>query len=1545
MACLELTLLGPFGALFEGEPITAFESNKVRALLAYLAVEAGQAQRREALAALLWPDWPQRSAMNNLSYALSDLRKNIRDREAQPPFLLITRETIQLNKESDVWVDAAEFEQSVISMGERSSPQHSAISVLPNEIRAKSPERSSSEIENLKSAIDLFRGPFLEGFSLADSAPFEEWLSVTRERFNRQMAQALHRLAQFYEQSAEYDRALTYAYRQVALEPWNEQAHQHIMRLLALSGQRSAALEQYETCRRRLHSELGVEPGAETVRLYQAIRDETLGAVVLPKGAGELPPAPGQPPFKGLQYFEEADAPLFFGREALTRRLLDHIRQMAAAYKKGEDQPAGCFLAVVGASGSGKSSVVRAGLVPALKNRAALQGKARPERWQVHMLTPSAHPLEALAVSLTREAESVTAAATLMDDMARDPRSLHLYCQRQASPVLGGDKGEGIGGKRLLLVVDQFEELFTLCRSEEERTAFLDNLLAAANGPEMVVIVLRADFYAHCAQHPGLRQALAARQEYLGPMSAAELRQAIEQPALRNGWEFEAGLVDLILREIGAGEGHPPEPGALPLLEHALLETWRRRSGRTLTLKGYAAAGGVQGAIAQTAESMYSSLSPEQQALARRIFLRLTELGEGVGDGAFPSPDTRRRVALAELTQEAGDALGVEGLLNELADARLVTLAEGTAEVAHEALIREWGRLRQWLSEDREGLRLHRHLTETSQAWDRLSRDPGELYRGARLAQAVEWVAQQGHESELNTLEQDFLHASQEQAGREVADREAQRQRELEAARKLAETQQEAARRLSRRALGLTLALGLAAILLAATLWFAHASGQNARQAGQNLVVAQAAQANAERQAKIAFAGELGAGANASLEKDPELSILLAMQAISVTESASITDTWKYQQVIHDALPKLRLVSTFPHVVTGPWEIAYSPDGKFLAFSDWGSQPGYTILDAASGKHLLYLPGTGEAVAFSPDGKFLATIEPLGYQVWGISTLDQETAPVGDITALRVLALKESGPYHHLQFSPDGQWLATIGNFGQELEIWDVSVLSQPIQASLTFTRPLYTLTLADSQGSILSFSPDGHWLAAGSESNDVILWDPLSGQTIAFPGAGKKIDFSPSGNFLATNLGQVWDIDARRLRFQVVGPAEGWFSVSYNGSMLALGGLDGLITVLDGSTGQRLFDLAGHQSQVLDLAFSPDGRRLASISQDLSIKIWDVTPKDAGELPPIPWGHFMVCGSELVPAEKKRLVTAGFDGSVIIREVPTLEMLDKLVVAGAVANGDIENAISAVALNSQATRLAVAQRGGVTVWDIASHLRLFSVPGVAYPVLMSMWYSADGKYLGIQDTARSIALLDPDTGHRLRTIPNPDSDIRDWVFSWDGRRLAVGDAKGEVSIWDLSGEEQPMRIQAYDRPVQMMIFSPDGKRLLTSSMEALIVKLWETDTGKLLSTIHGTQAGVYWLSTDTDFKYFAALTVEDLLLYDLSSGAELLHFKSPGWNVAMGDPGKRIATLLYDEQIYRLFVIDQAELLALARSRLTRGWRPEECLKYLHRSTCPALP
>ncbi len=496
-------------------------------------------------------------------------------------------------------------------------------------------------------------------------------------------------------------------------------------------------------------------------------------------------PALGVCPYKGMAYYNERDAGFFFGREALVDELMQRLLALAAV--ENTEQPG--FLAIIGASGCGKSSLLRAGIAPAFRK---LQ---REENWRIHILTPTAQPLDSLALTLTKDSKSSAAAAALANDLFLEKRALCMALKRSGNPI---------APLHNLILVDQFEEVFTLCRSPQEREAFVDNLMAACShqGPALVVIALRADFYKYCAGYRSLRQAISQQQVYIGSMGEEELRRAIEEPARRNQWQFEPGLVDLLLHDAGS------EPGAMPLLSHALLETWEKRRGRTLTFSGYAASAGVRGAIAETAEAVFcDKLSHAQREIARRIFLRLTGLSVDADGG-----DTRRRAAISELIIDPAQSDSTRAVLNALAEARLITIDQDTVEVAHEALIREWPTLRQWIEEDRKDLLLRQCLTEAAQAWQAASQDSDLLYRGLRLAQARVWAL--SHENEINLLECDFLAASIDTNDCEIFERNDLRQRELDALQKLAEQEERcaedklrAARLLKKQAVYLLLAL------------------------------------------------------------------------------------------------------------------------------------------------------------------------------------------------------------------------------------------------------------------------------------------------------------------------------------------------------------------------------------------------------------------------------------------------------------------------------------------------------------------------------------------------------------------------------------------------------------------------------------------------------------------------------------------------------------------------------------------------------------------
>jgi tetratricopeptide (TPR) repeat protein len=473
----------------------------------------------------------------------------------------------------------------------------------------------------------------------------------------------------------------------------------------------------------------------------------------------------GQCPYRGLRVFDIDDAAFFFGREALVEWLLNELRPATS------DKSVNRFLAVVGASGSGKSSLARAGLVAALKH----DGVPGSSRWPIAISRPGSDPLENLAVSLSKAADIGQGASALPDLIAafdKSEKTLHLTIRRLLP--------ENAPDMRLVVVVDQFEEIFTLCRKDELRDAFVRNLLYAAKSAEgqtLVILTMRADFYAKCAANAELAAAMSDHHVLVGLMTEDELRRAIEQPVQRVGCEFDAGLVELLVRDVR------DQPGALPLLQDALLELWKQREGRRLTVKAYHEIGKLEGALQRRADATLKTFSKDEQELCRLTFLRLTQPGEG-------TEDTKRRASMRELQSLSGNPAAAEAIIQKLTDQALLTTEgnlshdDACVEVAHEALIRNWPQLRKWIDADRAGLRARARLTEATREWRNSGCDPAYLYSGARLAVGEEWA--ESHPGELTIDEAEFVRCS----------REAQKQREtteLEAARTLAEAQKQRA--------------------------------------------------------------------------------------------------------------------------------------------------------------------------------------------------------------------------------------------------------------------------------------------------------------------------------------------------------------------------------------------------------------------------------------------------------------------------------------------------------------------------------------------------------------------------------------------------------------------------------------------------------------------------------------------------------------------------------------------------------------------------------
>ncbi|MGZ6315739.1 MAG: nSTAND1 domain-containing NTPase [Anaerolineales bacterium] len=1219
-----------------------------------------------------------------------------------------------------------------------------------------------------------------------------------------------------------------------------------------------------------LHLEDEPELTARFLRLAQSARQEDA-------------PAMGVAPYKGLLFFDRADSELFFGRETLTTHLARWVTDLAM-------DASSRFLAIVGASGSGKSSLVRAGLAVALQRAG----------WEIHILTPTLSPLKMLAANFT----------------LRSARN---------------------NGQHLILV-DQFEEAFTLCRDENERSTFIERLLSIARNKSArttVVIALRADFYSHCAHYPLLREAVAAEQEYIGQMTREELRRAIEEPAKHGGWEFEPGLVEVLLDDIGADGTGQPEPGALPLLSHALLATWERRRGRTLTLDGYRATGGVRGAIAETAESVFTDqLNRSQQDLARDIFLRLTELGEG-------TEDTRRRAALNELLRQSEEAPQLRAVLNTLAEARLITLNEDSAEVAHEALIREWQRLQEWLAHDREGLLLHRHLTNSAHEWEARGRDAAELYRGARLAQMREWAS--ANEERLNASERAFIEASVEHEQQDALEREAQRQRELKAAKELAETQSRAAKQLRRRAVFLATAFVLAVALAGVAIFFGNQANQNATKAQQNAVSAQqnAAIANAsakqaESEKRLATSRELAAASLSNLNVDPERSVLLALQAVTVTYAVDKSVLPEAEDALHRAVlasrARITLCCHNDAVVTA----AYSPDGKKIATA---SQDGTVkIWDALTGIDLMTLGEVNESdavnfLAYSPDGTRIVT----GH--------DDHTARVWDTATGRVILtlVGHSDYVNSVAYSPQGTHIATASG-DNTVKMWDAVT-----------GRELYTLSDVNQGPDNIAFSPDGKRFATAGADKTAITWDVATGRELArFLGHTSSVNmvaFSPDDTRIATvssdNTARVWDA-ATGTQELVLNLAASGLAVGFSpdGKRLATAGFDGTATVWDVLSGKQLLTLNGHTSAIYDVSFSADGTRLTTASRDHTAKVWDLAP--SRELLTIvaadPPG---IVSSLAYSPDGKRLATSN-NHQGRLWDPTTGKLLLTLLGHSSDTNR--------VVFSPDGTRLATSSDDQTAkIWDAFTGKALLTLTGNTDRVRGTA-FSPDGKYLATASDDGTARLWDAETG-RETLRESWFKFATDTAFSPNGKYIVTagvpnaGDTSLRTILWDAATGQKLAALSSPGKLPTAMAFSPDGKQLALGYVDGSIKVSGVSANGLHVTELYspiGHSGSIEGIAYSPDGKRLASASDDGTTkIWDSATGQGLLTLSglNGGVNdVAFGPDGAHLATGGRDGTV-RIYLLRIEDLVALAKSRLTRSFTTEECQQYLHVAACPTAP
>ena len=1198
--------------------------------------------------------------------------------------------------------------------------------------------------------------------------------------------------------------------------PLRERLRALLMLALYRAGRQAEALNTYRDARWTLVETLGLEPGPELRRLQEAIlrQDPSLELVVpdeawasretvtqVDAGAGQASrrrrelraiehelaanvidlqtlrertgrrgrrPVGRVCPFKGLEPFDVADAELFFGRERLVSEIVARL-------------PGRSLVGVVGPSGSGKSSAVRAGLLPALA-AGVLPGS---ERWTRVVVRPGQRPLATLARALA----------------AQDADPLASALARVQT------------GSRLVVVVDQFEEVFTTAEPAQ-RAAFMDALVRD-DERLLTVLAIRADFYGPCAEHPQLARRLGESHVLVGPMRPDELARAIEAPAAAAGLAVERELVGRLVDETAGATG------GLPLLSTTLVELWERRSGDRMTMRAYERTGGVRGAVARLAETAYEKLAGADRPTARNMLLRLAGAGEG-------EVAVRRRVPLGELDLERRASAG--RVLDVLTQYRLVTVGGETVEVAHEALLREWPRLRDWLEHDAEARRLHRHITLAASEWQAAQRDPAELYRGARLASALDFAADHGEA--LNELERSFLAEA-----RSVSERDAVR-----------------TRRLNRR---------LRVLLAAALVALVAACGAG--------IVALDRGSVARRAATVADAQRLGA--QALTDERLDRALLLARAGVDLDDSVAtrgnlLATLLRVRPGSLGVLPDVRDIEIYSVAVSARGDrlaigdafgeiqvfdprtrrrlagyrlpsglvqrLAYSSDGATLAVADLDTSTSRTMLELFDARSLRrrtrvklpVLPEASDFVGASPlftaNGRDLVVLEtpfPRGQQVVRLVNGRSATVarrafrfrgtaldPVVSSDGRRVFV---TSAQDDATYELDSANLRVIGRH----PAGGVALALHPDDRTLAIARENGTVTLlrpgaspprrlagrADGGIVRMRFTPDGNRLLAVAEDGKLTVWDAASGAVSrrldAHAGSAEGLAVTPDGRTAVTSgvdgRVRLWDIAgdrrlmqsiALRRPFKVDDFTPRGIAITPDDRTLAVTQSDGSVEMLDTATLERRAVVRTGKGAALALDFSADGRQLAIGGENGMVGLWDArTLAPAGRLAGL--------------RSRTQAIAFSPDGRLL-------------------AAGDT---------NTNAT--------GVRIWDVR---RRALTPFRSDTPANSVAFSPDGRLLAAAGSDAGTEVRDVHTSKLVAHLRTGEL-ARSVAFSPNGRLLFVGLFNGAGQFYS-THDWKPLgaRVRGQGQRLMYPVFTPDGRTLATASADGTVL-LWDVASRKAI--------------------------------------------------------------------------------------------------------------
>ena len=1219
---------------------------------------------------------------------------------------------------------------------------------------------------------------------------------------------------------------------------------------------------------------------------YYHLPQEVLGGITATEGAR---PELGENPYKDLQSFELKDYKRFFGRRRETSLLWNRLKQLC------NEPKAIRVLPVYGPSGSGKSSLIRAGLLPALLKQPPSGG----DSLQAVGLLPGRYPLHSLVGKLVRLLPSayVGQESSLVAQLVR-PNTQGEY---DGLHKLVSTMPE-LSAVPLVVLVDQFEEIFTLCDNAKEQRAFIENLLFVAASPTQqvsVILTLRSDFLGQTQDFPMLNQLCAQQGRLVPGLTEGELRDVISLPAKQAGYSFDISTVERLVEQTKR------RSGALPLLQFALTRLWEACQKDTDPAETLVAIGGVGGALANKAHEIYDCCNDLEKTIARRVFLGLIHLGEG-------AQDTRRRVSLDSLVAHHEDTAQVRSVIARFAsrEARLITVSsdgvggQETVEVTHEALIDHWQVLRQWLDEGRDDLRFQRRLDDSARYWDIQKRPVGLLWRRPDLDLLRNYHQRSRHQ--MTMLQLSFFKAAIRQ----------ERQQRFQ----------------------WSTGIFVLIILTAGMTWF----GVKSRRAEQYALGRQLA-AQAEQ-----LINQLGI-------TQQEVGALIAVHA---SESVKITgkELGEVNQALRHSFSKLPL-NTFKHK-DQVRNIIFSPDGQRVATASLDGTA--KVWDATTGDIMATLNHEGgvSTVAFSPNAKQILTSSAGGIvKVWDantwttVTTLNheggirsaifspdsQQVTTAGDAGTARVWDATTGdirANFNHddwvfdVEFSPDNQQVATATRDGKA-QIWDIKS-GNPI-AAFIHNGAIWEVT----------FSPDGYRVVTAGFDRRANIWDALTGENIATLNHDDNViavAFSPDGQQVATasddGTAKIWDATTG-ISISILSHDNNVRAIAFSpdGQQVATASDDGTARIWQAINRQAISNF-DHGNEVLNVTFSPNGQKVASASRDGTARLWDAFHGDNLFI----FNHDDQVIDVTFSPNGQQVATASLDGTAKVWDATTGDILATL---------SHEYGVSTVTFSPNGQWVATASEGAAKIWNATTGniLATLNHDGLVRDVI----FSPNGQWVGTASNDGTARVWDATTGN-IFAVLNHDEGVWDLTFSLDSQRIVTASFDRTAQVWDFTNGSI-LSTLSHDGGVIAVAFSPDNKRVATASGDGT-ARVWSTTNGSTL-TILNHDDWVRDVTFSPNGQQIATASKDGTAkVWDIQTGDVLATFKHDAeiWAVAFSPDGQRIATASSDGTV-KVHWLYSGALAELICQRLTRNFSAFEWTNYVQADlsrytlTCPNLP